>query len=240
MKNLNRLAGFGMLLLIFCAVSCAPKRPAVAEQLAKTYGLDSWGQIDAIRYTFNVDIPVLKASRTWEWHPKTDTVTFEGKDNDGKPMKVTYVRSQLSSQSDAVKNDIDPGFVNDNYWFLLPFHVYWDTSANIQNKGQQQLPLGSGSAELLSVKYPSDVGYTPGDTWDLYVGQDNRIEQMVYHRGGPKKPSLVNATWEGYKKAGPLLVSTEHRGTADGGSLHLFFSDVAVKLTGSDAWINAQ
>ena len=35
---------------------------------------------------------------------------------------------------------------------------------------------------------------------------------MVYHRGGAKKPSLVTATWAGYKKAGPLLFSTEHRG----------------------------
>jgi hypothetical protein len=245
MKNLSRLdvirlSAFSMLLLILPATSCSPKRPAVAEQIAKTYGLDSWGQIDAVRYTFNVEFPSLKLSRTWEWNPKTGTVSYEGKDKEGKPVKVTYVRSQLSSQSDAVKNEIDPGFINDNYWFLLPFHVYWDTSADIQDKGTQPLPLGNGSAELISVKYPSDVGYTPGDTWDLYVGKDNRIEQMVYHRGGPKKPSLVTATWEGYKKAGPLPISTEHRGTADGGSLHLFFSDVAVKLAGSDTWVNAQ
>lgn len=245
MKNLSRLdvirlSAFSMLLLILSASSCSPKRPAMAEQLAKTYGLDSFGQIDAIRYTFNVEFPGFKLSRKWEWNPKTNTVSYDGKDKEGKPVKVTYQRSQIDSQSDAVKNDIDPGFINDNYWFLLPFHVYWDTSANIQDKGMQPLPLGNGSADMISVKYPSDVGYTPGDTWDLYVGQDNRIEQMVYHRGGPKKPSLVTATWEGYKKAGPLLVSTEHRGTADGGPLHLFFSDVAVKLTGSDTWMNAQ
>jgi hypothetical protein len=59
-------------------------------------------------------------------------------------------------------------------------------------------------------------------------------------RGSSKKPSLIIATWEGYKKAGPLLISTEHRGTADGGPFHEFFSDVAVKVTGSDTWINAQ
>jgi len=90
------------------------------------------------------------------------------------------------------------------------------------------------------VKYPADGGYTPGDTWDLYVGNDNRVEQFVYHRGGPKKPSLVTATWEGYKKAGPLLISTDHNGTADGNTLRIFISDVAVKLTGSETWINAQ
>jgi hypothetical protein len=54
------------------------------------------------------------------------------------------------------------------------------------------------------------------------------------------KPSVVIATWAGYKKAGPLLISTEHRGMADGKPLQLSFSDVAVKLAGSDNWINAQ
>ena len=55
-----------------------------------------------------------------------------------------------------------------------------------------------------------------------------------------KKPRLVKATWTGYKKVGPLLISTEHRGSADGKPLHIFISDVAVKLAGSDKWMPAQ
>lgn len=91
------------------------------------------------------------------------------------------------------------------------------------------------------MKYPAEAGgYTPGDTWDLYVGKDGRIAFMVYHRGGDKKPSLVTASWAGYKKAGPLLFSTEHRGTADGKPLHLTHSGVAVKVAGSDKWMDAQ
>jgi hypothetical protein len=227
-------------LLVLVAASCSHEQPPVTEQIAKAYGLNSYGNIDTVRYTFNLQFPGLNLSRTWTFEPRTGQVTYEGKDREGKPVKATYVRSQLSSQSDAIKNEIDPTFINDNYWFLLPFHVYWDNSANVQDKGLQPLPQGSGSAKLVSVKYPSDVGYTPGDTWDLYLVQDNRIEQMVYHRGGQMKPSLVIASWEGYKKAGPLLVSTEHHGTADGGPLHLFFSDVAVKLTDFDAWVKAK
>jgi len=50
----------------------------------------------------------------------------------------------------------------------------------------------------------------------------------------------VKATWTGYKKAGPLLISTEHRGSADGKPLHIFISDLAVKVTGSDKWIEAK
>jgi hypothetical protein len=245
MNNLSRLdvirlSAFSTLLLVLTATSCSQKPPSAAEPIARAFGIDSFGQIDAIRYTFNVEFPGVNLSRSWVWEPKTGQVSYEGKDKDGNPVKTTYVRSQLSSQSDAVKNDIDPGFTNDNYWLLFPFHAYWDTSANIEDKGQQALPLGGGSADLVSVKYSSDVGYTPGDTWDLYVGKDNRVEQFVYHRGGPKKPSVVTTTWEGYKNAGPLLIATDHHGTADGAPFRMFFSDVAVKLKGSDTWVNAQ
>jgi hypothetical protein len=63
---------------------------------------------------------------------------------------------------------------------------------------------------------------------------------FVYHRGGAKPPSRDLATWAGYKKAGPILFSTEHRSFADGKPLHIFVSDVSVKLTRSDKWMPAQ
>jgi hypothetical protein len=245
MKNSSRvtmirLLAFGVLVLT--STSWAQTRPPILEQIAKTYGLDSFGQVEAIRYTWNGEIPGLfKVAHAWEWEPKTNKVSYEGKDKDGKPVKVTYMRSELSSQPDAVKNEVDPAFSNDNYWLLFPFHAYWDTSATMTDQGMHKLPIGNGSAELVAVKYPAEVGgYTPGDTWELYVGKDKRVEQFAYHRGGPRKPSLVIATWAGYKKAGPLLISTEHRGTADGKPLHIFLSNVSVKLTGSDKWMDAQ
>ena len=245
MTNANRVRMIRFLafaVLRLGATSWAQTRPPILEQIAKTYGLDSWDKIQAIRYTWNIDIPGLfKATHKWEWEPKTGKVSFESTDKDGKPVKVSYDSSQLNSQPDQVKNEVEPAFVNDNYWLLFPFHAYWDTSATVTDKGMQKLPVGTGSAELASVKYPAEAGgYTPGDTWDLYVGKDHRVQQMVYHRGGPKKPSLVTATWADYKKAGPLLISTEHRGTADGKPLHIFLSDVAVKLTGSNTWMKAE
>ena len=233
-----RLLTFGMLFL--AATASWAQKPPIAEKIAKTYGIDSWGQIEAIRYTFNIDIPGIKASRTWTWEPKTGKVTYEGKDKAGNPVKATYVRSQLDSQPDNVKKEIDPGFINDQYWLIFPLHAIWDTGASVEDKGMQKLPLGKGSARQVVVKYPSDLGYTPGDTWELFVGPDNRVKEFVYHRGGKVKPSVVMATWAGYKMAGPLLISTEHHGTADGKPLTLTFSDVAVKVTGSDAWVNAK
>lgn len=229
-------------LLVCVAPSWSQTRAPIIEQIAKAYGIDSWGQVESIRYTWNGEIPGLfKLSHAWEWEPKTGKISFEGTDKAGKPVKVAYDSSQLSSQSDQVKNEVEPAFVNDNYWLLFPFHAYWDTSATITDEGMKKLPTGSGSARLVVVKYPAESGgYTPGDTWDLYVGKDYRVQQMVYHRGGSTKPSVVIATWTGYKKTGPVLVSTEHRGTADGKPLHISITNLAVKLTGSDKWMAAQ
>jgi hypothetical protein len=158
---------------------------------------------------------------------------------EGKPVKVTYQRSQLSSQSDAIKNEIDPAFINDQYWLLLPFHFVWD-GPTVIDEGMHKLPLGDASAERVVVKYPSEGGYQPGDTWELYVGVDKRVEELVYHRGAPNPPSLVIATWADYKKAGPLLISTDHRRTVDGKPMRISLSDVSVKVTGSENWIHAQ
>ena len=141
---------------------------------------------------------------------------------------------------DRMPEDVDANFLNDQYWLLLPFHVIWDTSATVTDEGMQKLPLGDGSGEKLVVKYPSDGGYSPGDTWDVYVGADGRLQEFVWHRGGPKKPSVVIAPWADYKKAGPLLFSLDHQSKADDNPIHIFFSNVAVKLTGSENWIDAQ
>jgi hypothetical protein len=230
------------MLLIAPTISRAQQRDPIIEKIAKAYGVDSWDQIETIRYTWNIDIPGLfKAAHKWEWEPKTGKISFESSDKDGKPVKVSYDSSKLSTQPDQIKNEVEPAFVNDNYWLLFPFHAYWDKSATITNEGTKKLPIGAGSAMLVTVKYPTEAGgYTPGDTWDLYVGKDYRVVQFVYHRGGPKKPSVVTATWTGYKKAGGILFSTEHRGTADGKPLRLWITDVAVRTTGSDKWMAAQ
>jgi hypothetical protein len=242
MTKASRVPVIGVLLMGLLgppAPVSAQQRPAIADQLAKTYGLDSWGQIDAIRYTFTKE-GAPKVSRSWVWEPKTDQISYEGKDKAGNPVKVTYSRSQLASQSAVVKDEVDPSFLNDQYWLLFPFHLVWDTGAAVEDAGMQKLPLGKGSAEKVVVKYPSNVGYTPGDTWELYVGTDGRIREFVFHHGGAAKPSVIIAKWADYKKAGPLLVSLDHPGKADGKPFHLFFSNVAVKLVGSSTWVNAQ
>ncbi len=251
MTNASRVPVIRLLLLgvlVLAVTSLAQERPPIAEQIAKTYGLDSLGQIEAIRYTFNAK-GVLNLTRTWIWEPKTGQVSYEGKDKAGKPVKLTYLRSQLSSQPAIVKDEIDPAFINDHYW-LLPPNLSGNSGAKVETTGMHKLPMGKGSAERIVVTYPSAGGYSPGDVWELFVGTDNRVEEWVYHHGGSAKPSGV-WSWEDYKKAGPLLISLNHPGTLfsspgtwkplpEGKPQRIFFSNVSVKLAGSNTWMNAQ
>src|SRR5277367_4965447 len=157
--------------LIVAAPAWSQNKAPISQEIAKAYGLDSWDQIDQIRYTFNIDLPGIKLARTWTWEPKTDRVSYDGTDKTGKPLKVTYLRSQMNTQDAVVKDFVDPAFNNDNYWLIFPFHQYWDSSAKVEDAGATKLPLGKGSADKVAVSYPSEAGgYTPGDTWTLFVG----------------------------------------------------------------------
>ena len=241
MTKAKRGSLFGVLLVgAFClpASVSAQQRPPIVDQIAQTYGFGSFAQVDAIRYTFTLDGgPKLRLHRSWIWEPKKDRITFEGKDKAGKDVKVTYVRSQLASQDAFVKEVVDPGFFNDQYWLVLPFHMIWDTGPTIEDAGMQKLPLGKGKARKVVMKYPSQGGYLPGDTWALFIGKDNRIQEMEFHHGGKEKPSKVVANWTDYKMAGPLLFSLDHHGKADGHPFRLTFTNVAVRMEGSDTWV---
>ena len=57
------LPAFGVLIL--AASSWAQQRPPIIEKLAKTYGLESFGQIEAIRYTFKAEAPGVDLFRSW-------------------------------------------------------------------------------------------------------------------------------------------------------------------------------
>jgi hypothetical protein len=75
--SLNRLALLHQLLafstlLVVPAISDAQQLPPLTEEMPKTYGLDSFSEVEAIRYTWGNG----KETRRWVWQPKTDTVNY--------------------------------------------------------------------------------------------------------------------------------------------------------------------
>src|SRR6516164_11812729 len=75
MRNIRCITIIGLLVgavLVLAPSSGAQQRPPILEQIAKAYGIDSFGQVEAIRYTWNGEIPgVFKLANTWEWEPKS-------------------------------------------------------------------------------------------------------------------------------------------------------------------------
>lgn len=83
--RLSWLAALASPLLLLATNPGGQQRPPIFEKVAKSYGLDSWDKIEAIRYTWNIQFGKFNASRSWEWEPKTTQVTYKGKDKDGVP-----------------------------------------------------------------------------------------------------------------------------------------------------------
>jgi len=206
-------------------------------RIAKAYGFQSWDQVEQLRFTFHVQRGKDQRARAWVWEVKPDRVSFAGTDKEGKPVKLTYLRSELNAQRAQQMKEIDANFINDQYWLLFPLHLAWDQAAKVEDTGVHKLPIGPGSARRIVVTYPPSGGYTPGDVYELFVGKDDRIVQWIYHRGGAAKPTLA-ATWEVYRRLGPLVVSLSHRGAEKG--FRLWFTGVDVKLAGSAQWIAAK
>ncbi len=225
--------------LFLASPSLAQEKPDIRHQIADAYGLASWPKVEQIRYTFNVDAGLKKLARSWTWDVKNDKVTYEGPDSAGKPAKVSYTRANMPP--DVVKG-VDPNFINDQYWLLFPFHLVWDKDVTVEDDGIAADPTGKakGKVRKVVVTYPkTGGGYTPGDMYDLFVGADNRAVAWNFHRGGATKPALT-VTWADYKMAGPILISEDHRGTLQDKPFHLFFTDVAVKLAGSNDFVPAK
>lgn len=215
------------------ATPSAPRQ--TASKVAAAYAVAKFDQIDALRFTFNVQLESKQIRRSWIWQPVRDEVSYTGPDPNGQPLTLTYRRAEATQKATAggLQQIVDSWFINDQYWLLFPLHLAWDADLKLEQRLAQPLPLGGGFADMLQVSYPSVGGYTPGDIYELYLGDDLRIAQWVYRKAGASAPTRI-ARWEDHRRVGPLLIALEHRGPDE--RFHLWFTDVAVKVKGRDGW----
>jgi hypothetical protein len=207
---------------------------AIPRRIADAYGASSFSKISKLRYTFNVVRDTFHVTRFWMWEPKANQVTFGKPESQDKP--VTYVRAKAGDTLPGPEKAIDKMFINDQYWFLFPLHLVWDSMQAISIKENQSLPIGTGSMMEVTVSYPKSGGYTPGDAFDLFIDKDYHIAQWRYWRGGEKM--LVTSEWQHNTAAGPLLFSLDRPGNTR--NFKVWFTDVAVMLDGSSSWIQAK
>jgi len=189
----------------------------ITEKIAYSNGLKEFEEIKELNYTFNVKKgDSLVTSRSWSWKPKVDSVTFiQGEDS------VSY-----NNLLDAEKYpEIDPKFINDQYWLLFPYHLVWD-EMEYEHIKKAEAPISGNELQKLIVYYPTDVGYTPGDVYELYFDDDFVIKEWIYMpEGDTTKASPF--TWEEYQDLNGMRLATRHRNKD--GSFELFFTDISIE-----------
>lgn len=201
-------------------ISCNDKQKeeqTIIQKIADANGFEEFQNVEELNYTFNVKVnDSLRTSRAWTWKPKEKIATLSTPDS-----TVTYNYETETSQH----REVDQRFINDQYWLLFPFHLVWD-EMEWEHTEEATAPISGEKLQRVTVKYPEGAGYTPGDVYEIYFGEDHMIREWVYLSGGSRENPFAT-TWEDYEDLGGLKVAKTHKNS--NGSFELFFSDVSVK-----------
>lgn len=211
-----------VLILAFTILSGCNQRSdeqqSIQQNVAQTYGLDNFKNVKSIAFTFNIKKDTISNARSWVWNVPGNIVSYT-KDTE----TMTYRRDTVASE--AMKK-IDGMFTNDKYWLLFPYHLAWDSGMNVTVKEKQMSPIRKQEYTMLTSKYDDNGGYTPGDSYDLFIDENNIIREWVFHKGGSAEPSITT-TWSEPETIGGLKISTNHV-NADS-SFRVYFTGINVE-----------
>jgi len=212
------------LLILLTGISCKQnqeKKPeiktlTIAEKIAQANGFEKWKNVSEIEFTFNVDRDSIHFERTWSWKPKTGDVTLiSNKDT------ISYNRNSV----DSLSLNADKSFINDKYWLLAPFQLVWDKGTTISEVIKTEAPISKSILNKITLTYPIKGGYTPGDAYDFYFGDDYLIKEWIYRKENSETPSLIS-TWENYQDFNGIKLGLTHKKAE--GNWKLYFTNVKV------------
>jgi len=211
MRTLGTFLCF-LLILVSCKnntkkeTSTPEKELTIAQKIANAHGIENWDKVAKIEFTFNTS----HSARSWSWEPKTDNVTLINKGD-----TISYNRSKI----DSTVIDADRAFINDKYWFLAPFQLVWDKGTTISGPVKAMAPISKTEMNKISLIYPKEGGYTPGDAYDFYFGDDYIIREWIYRKGNQAEPSMMT-TWEDYEDFDGLKLSKMHKNPEENWELY--------------------
>lgn len=220
MKNFIYIAFIG-LLFISCKQKSETKQPekeiSIAEKIANAHGFENWKQVSEIQFTFNVDEDSSHFERSWIWKPKANEVIALSKKD-----TINYNRSVI----DSTLTKTDSGFINDKYWLLVPFQLVWDESITISEGIKEEAPISKTQLNRITITYPNEGGYTPGDAYDIYYDDDFLIKQWIFRKANQKEPSVIT-TFENYQDFNGVKIALDHKKAK--GNWNLNFTNVKIK-----------
>ncbi len=190
---------------------------SVLEKIAYAHGLKEWKNVEELKFTFNVDRDTTHFERDWIWNIKKNEVTGISAGD-----STTYNRKSI----DSIVAKVDAGFINDKYWFLAPFNLVWDKgNFNYEVTEVAEAPIGKTQMQKLTIIYSGEGGYTPGDAYDFYYGNDYVIKEWVFRKGNQAEASL-ETTWEEYSDFNGMTIAKTHKNAE--GNFKLYFTNIKV------------
>ncbi|GAA4317832.1 hypothetical protein GCM10023115_43490 [Pontixanthobacter gangjinensis] len=187
------------------------------EKIAMANGFKEFDSLEQIKFTFNVEVnDSLRSKREWTWNIDSDKISLREKDS-----VMSYIQKDSLAKE---KEYIDQRFVNDSYWLLFPFQLKW-SDADFSEVKKAKAPISGDEMQMLTVKYPSEGGYTPGDSYDIYFDEDFMIREWVYKASAGGREMAT--TWEDYEDFKGVKISKMHK--SPDGSFELYFSDISVE-----------
>ena len=196
--------------------SAKKETKTVLDSIAMAHGISKWASVKTIKYTFNVDRGNNHFERSWTWQPQTHQVSMTTKD-----ATITYNHKKIS---EALK-PTDQAFINDKYWLLFPFQLVWDAGLSFKDLGATKAPISEQSYRTIEVNYNASNGYTPGDTYVVYIDQNYQLKEWSYIPNGSETPSL-STTWEDDVNLGGIKMSKMHQNQDQ--SFQLYFTDLSI------------
>ena len=195
----------------------ALKKFSILEKIANAHGYQNWKNINSLEYTFNVDRDTNHYERSWKWWPKKDQVKMMSTED-----TMTYTRNNITD----IEVKTDKGFINDKYWLLFPFQLIWDEG--FSHSVQQNIPAPISKKELteISINYNDQKGYTPGDTYKIYVNENYIIQEWAFFPKGQETAALIS-TWEDYVTKKGLKIAKMHKN--ENGTFQLYFSNLTIE-----------
>ncbi|MBU2995002.1 hypothetical protein KO500_01085 [Cellulophaga baltica] len=193
------------------------QKSSILENIALANGFKNWKNVKEIQFTFNVDRAGNHTERSWIWNTKTNDVTSKT-----DKETISYNRGSLTDETSKT----NAKFINDKFWLLVPFQLKWDAEnfTHIHTK-KATAPISNKSMQKLTIVYGNEGGYTPGDAYDLYFGDDYMLKEWVFRKGNQKEPSMVT-TWEDYTEINGIKLAQTHKNN-DG--FKLYFTDLVIK-----------
>ena len=190
----------------------------VAQNIANAHGFENWNKVKSFAFTFGGKKDNPKSGRSWLWNPKTNDISLKNGDE-----IITFNRNNI----DSAFIKADKAFINDKFWALIPFQLIWDKDATISEKVNAHSPVKNEALFKITITYPNEGGYTPGDAYDIYFNHDFIIREWSYRKANSPEPSLSN-TFENYKDFNGILIAQEHKKSE--GDWNLLLRNIKVEL----------